>query len=109
MYKGVSGNYEETLPHIDEPEFDGSKAVNFIIERAMADDGRELVLMPTGKLTNITLALAKEPAITEKVRIVWLGTNYPEPGEYNFDNDITALDPILESDVQIRDGHGPLR
>ena len=99
VYKGASGNYEEILPHIGEPEFDGSEAVDLIIDRAKADDTRELVLMPIGKLTNIALALKKDPSIAKKVRIVWLGTNYPEPGEYNFDNDIPALDPILKSDV----------
>jgi inosine-uridine nucleoside N-ribohydrolase len=99
VYKGASGNYDEILPHIAEPEYDGSEAVDFIIDRAKADDTRELVLMPIGKLTNITLALKKDPSIAKKVRIVWLGTNYPEPGEYNFDNDIPALDPIIESEV----------
>lgn len=99
VYKGASGNYEEILPHIAEPKFDGSEAVDFIIERALADDDRELVLMPIGKLTNIALALKKNPSIASKVRIVWLGTNYPEPGEYNFDNDIPSLDPIIEANV----------
>ena len=99
VYKGANGNYEKILPHIGAPEFDGSDAVNFIIERALADDARKLVLMPIGKLTNIALALKKAPAIAKKVRIVWLGTNYPEPGEYNFVADIPSLDPILESDV----------
>jgi len=100
VYKGASGNYEEILPHITEPEFDGSEAVDFIIERALARDDRKLVLMPIGKLTNITLALKKNPSIASKVRIVWLGTNYPEPGEYNFDNDIPSLDPIIEANVR---------
>ncbi len=99
VYKGASGNYEEILPHIKEPEFDGSEAVDFIIDRANADDARELVLMPIGKLTNIALALKKDPSIAKKVRIVWLGTNYPDPGEYNFVNDIGALDPIMESEA----------
>jgi len=99
VYKGASGSYKKILPHIAEPEFDGSEAVDFIIDRANADDARKLVLMPIGKLTNIALALKKAPSIAKKVRIVWLGTNYPEPGEYNFENDIPALDPILESDV----------
>lgn len=96
---GASGTYEEILPQIGKPQYDGSKAVDFIIQRALADDPRQLVLMPIGKLTNISLALKKAPAIAKKVRIVWLGTNYPEPGEYNFVNDIGALDPILDSGV----------
>ncbi len=31
--------------------------------------------------------------------MVWLGTNYPEPGEYNFVNDVSSVAPLLESDV----------
>ncbi|GAG04402.1 unnamed protein product, partial [marine sediment metagenome] len=99
VYKGASGNYEDILAHVAEPEFDGSQAVDFIIDRAKADDARELVLMAIGKLTNVALALKKAPSIANKVRIVWLGSNYPEPGEYNFENDIPALNPILESEV----------
>lgn len=99
VHRGASGNYEAILPHIAEPEFDGSEAVDLIIERALAPDDRKLVLMPIGKLTNIALALKKNPSIAKKVRIVWLGTNYPECGEYNFINDIPSLDPIIEADV----------
>lgn len=96
---GASGKYEEILPHLGNAKFDGSEAVDFIIDRALADDSRPLILMPIGKLTNIALALKKAPSIANKVRIVWLGSNYPEPGEYNFVHDIKAVDPILESDV----------
>jgi purine nucleosidase len=96
---GATGKYQEILPQIEKPEYDGSAAVDFIIERALADDSRPLVLMPIGKLTNIALALKKAPQIASRVRIVWLGTNYPAPGEYNFVNDLTALDPVLQSDV----------
>ncbi len=96
---GASGKYEEILPTIDQPQYDGSEAVDFIVRQAMADDPRPLVLMPVGKLTNISLALKKVPEIAKRVRIVWLGSNYPEPGEYNFVNDIKSIDPILEADV----------
>ena len=100
IYKGASGSYDEIVNHLNEPDFDGSEAVNFIIERAHAADDRKLVLMPVGKLTNITLALKKDPSIASRVRVVWLGTNYPEPGEYNFENDTLAVKPLLESDVE---------
>ena len=33
IYKGASGTYDEIKNHVSEPEFDGSEAVNFIIER----------------------------------------------------------------------------
>lgn len=100
IYKGASGTYDEIKNHVFESEFDGSKAVNFIIERAKVKDDRKLVLLPVGKLTNIALALKKDPSIASKIRIVWLGTNYPDPGEYNFVNDNTAIEPILTSDVK---------
>lgn len=99
VYAGESGTYEEILPHIAEPTYDGSDAVDFIVERAQAEDRRPLILMPIGKLTNIALALAKAPSIARKIRIVWLGSNYPEPGEYNLENDVTSLAPILESEA----------
>ena len=88
---GANGKYNEIVPHVSEEDFDGSAAVNHIIERAHADDPRPLVLMPIGKLTNVSLALKKDPTIAKRIRIVWLGTNYPEPGEYNFVHDLTAL------------------
>ena len=100
IYKGASGTYEEIKDQLHQPQFDGSEAVNFIVERANVQDSRKLVLLPVGKLTNIALALTKDPSIADKVRIVWLGTNYSDPGEYNFDNDISALDPIINSDVE---------
>lgn len=99
IYKGASGSYEEIKDAVHEQEFDGFEAVNFIIERAKVKDGRRLVLLPVGKLTNIALALKKDPSIASNIRIVWLGTNYPDPGEYNFVNDTSAVKPILDSDV----------
>jgi hypothetical protein len=100
IYKGASGTYAEIKGEVNQSKFDGSEAVNYIIECAKAQDERKLVLLPVGKLTNIALALKKDPSIAKNVRIVWLGTNYPDPGEYNFDNDTTAVNPILESDVE---------
>ena len=100
IYKGASGTYDEIKAQVHQPQFDGSEAVNFIVARANAQDSRKLILLPVGKLTNIALALKKDPSIADQVRIVWLGTNYPDPGEYNFDNDISALDPIINSDVE---------
>ncbi len=99
LYKGANGSFEEIKDHIHETEFDGHEAVNFIIEEALKYRGQELILLPVGKLTNIALALLKEPAIAETVRIVWLGSNYPKPGEHNQNYDIPAMNYILDVDV----------
>jgi inosine-uridine nucleoside N-ribohydrolase len=100
VLRGADQSFQEISASLDRPDFDGAPAVQFIIERARAADRRPLVLLPIGKLTNIALALRKEPAIIPRVRIVWLGSNYPEPGEYNQVNDEPALNYILETGVQ---------
>ena len=99
VLRGADKSFEEIKGQLDGPDFDGAEAVNFIIERAKAADSRRLVLLPVGKLTNIALALAKEPSIIPKVRVVWLGSNYPDPGEYNQVNDEPSLNYILDTGV----------
>ncbi len=99
VYRGADGSFDAIRPQLSQPGYDGAEAVNFIIQRANAPDKRRLVVLPVGKLTNIALALAKDPSIASKVRIVWLGSNYPEPGEYNQVNDEPSLNYILDAGV----------
>lgn len=99
VIKGANAGFSEIRKDLDKDEFDGHEAVNFIIAEAMKKRKETLVLLPVGKLTNVALALEKEPAIAKKVRIVWLGANYPDPGEYNLDNDTASLNYILKTEV----------
>ncbi len=99
LYTGAQNSFEEIKNHIEDQKFDGHEAVDFIIEQAMKPREDRLVLLSVGKLTNIALALKKEPRIAEKVRIVWLGSNYPRPGEHNQDWDIPSMNYILDVDV----------
>ncbi|MEM8487253.1 MAG: nucleoside hydrolase [Bacteroidota bacterium] len=99
LFKGASATYGEILPDINQPDFDGHEAVDFIIERAHAADERPLVLAPIGKLTNIALALAKDPSIAARVKILWLGSNWPAPGEYNLVNDTSSVNPVVFSEA----------
>ncbi len=94
---GASGQYHEIVTTLQQPAFDGQEAVNFIIEKARASSESKLILIPVGKLTNIALALAKAPDIASKVKVIWLGSNWPEPGEYNLENDTTAIAPLLNN------------
>lgn len=98
LLKGAEKSYAEIAPTIDQSNFDGNEAVDFIISEAMKmKDEERLVLVPVGKLTNIALAFLKEPKIIDKVRVVWLGANYPDPGDYNLVNDTTSVNPVIES------------
>ncbi|MEX0987585.1 MAG: nucleoside hydrolase [Bacteroidales bacterium] len=97
--RGADKSFAEIRGSLGSGQFDGAEAVNFIIQQAAQFENHELVLLPIGKLTNIALALEKEPSIANRIRIVWLGSNYPGPGEYNLENDTSALSYILASDV----------
>jgi len=99
VIKGANGNFEEIRTQLNQEVFDGSEAVDFIIQEAKKKRKEALVLLPVGKLTNVALALEKEPSIAKNIRIVWLGANYPAPGEYNLDNDIASMNYILEQKV----------
>jgi hypothetical protein len=98
-YKGANGSFEEIRTQIHAPDFDGYEAVNFIIEQAKKKSDRKLVLLAIGKLTNIALALEKDPSIIPNVRVVWLGSNYPKPDEYNLLSDLSAARYLLECPV----------
>lgn len=100
LMKGAEASYKEIREFISNDSFDGFAAVNFIIEEAMKKRNNKLVLLPVGKLTNIALALEKEPAIADKVRIVWLGSNYPETGEHNKVWDKESMNYLLDQDVE---------
>jgi len=96
---GADDNFEDILPNIGNDQFDGKEAVDFIIEQARIPRDQPLVLLPVGKLTNIALALAIAPDIKENVKIIWLGGNFPEKGEYNLEADVPSLNYVLEQDV----------
>ena len=97
VYRGANGSFTEIAPHVGETTFDGKAAVDMILAQSRKARPQKLVLVPIGKLTNIALALKKEPALANRVRVVWLGSNYPDPGEYNQENDEGALQFILDS------------
>jgi purine nucleosidase len=98
---GAQNRFDEIQPHLDEAEFDGHEAVDFIIEQALRERDGELIILAVGKLTNVALALAKEPSIADNIRVVWLGANYPGTGEHNKVWDIPSVNYVLDSDVPL--------
>jgi len=68
---GESGLDGPTLPS-PTISLDPRHAVDFIIDTIMASETGEITLVPTGALTNIALALRKEPRIVERVKQVVL-------------------------------------
>src|SRR2546426_10720650 len=86
----------------------GQHAVDLIIERVMAAP-REITLVPIGPLTNIALALRKEPRIAEHVReVVIMGGALRVPGnvtpeaEFNIYADPHAAHIVFHAGWPIR-------
>ncbi|MCQ2119974.1 MAG: nucleoside hydrolase [Bacteroidales bacterium] len=99
---GATASFEEISGTLDNPEHDGFQAVDFIIQQALAHSPKnKLTVIPVGKLTNVALAIAKEPRIVPNLKVVWLGSNYPDPGEHNMVCDIPSMNYVIESDVEL--------
>ena len=96
LLKGANLSFEEIAEEWNPDNFDGQEAVDAILE---ATGEEELIIVALGKLTNIALALKKDPELATKTRVVWLGSNYPEPGEYNQINDTIAMNYVLNSEI----------
>ncbi len=101
LFKGADKSFTEIRPSLGDAQFDGHGAVDFIIQQGEAfSAANKLVIIAVGKLTNIALAIQKDSALTDKIRLVWLGSNYPEPGEYNQDNDTVSMNYLLNTNLE---------
>lgn len=98
LLKGANGAFGHIRTELNSENFDGAEAVNFIIKKAL-ESKSALTVIAVGKLTNVALALEKNPKIAQKIKVIWLGSNYPDAGEYNLANDIEAVNYVLQTDV----------
>lgn len=89
--ESIHGDSGMDGPVLPEPslELDGRHAVDLIIDTIMSHDPGTVTLIPTGALTNIALAVRKEPRIAERVAEVVLmgggyhGGNWSAAAEFN--------------------------
>jgi purine nucleosidase len=97
-------------PELPEPRtaLEGKHAVDFIIETLMTREAGTVTLCPLGPLTNIALAMAREPRIVPRIReIVLMGGGFFEGGnttpaaEFNILVDPHAADIVFRSGVPI--------
>ena len=97
-------------PDLPEPTMplQARHGVDFIVETLMASKAGEITLCPLGPLTNIALALIREPAIAPKVReIVLMGGGFFEGGnvtpaaEFNIYVDPEAAKAVFSSGIPI--------
>ncbi len=77
-------------------------AVNKIIEIALKN--KKTYILGIGAITNIALAIKKEPKIINKIEVIWLGGNelgYKDNLGYNFKQDIEAVKIVFNSKVNL--------
>jgi len=97
-------------PDLPEPtmKLQEQHAVDFIIETLLSENAGAVTLCPLGPLTNIALALVREPRIALSIKeIVLMGGGFFEGGnvtpaaEFNIYVDPHAADVVLKSGVPI--------
>ncbi len=78
-----------------------NEAVNKIIQIAKKND--KTYILSIGCITNIALAIKKEPSIINKIEVIWLGTNFlfMKNNDFNFRQDVEAVRYVLDSKVNI--------
>ena len=77
-------------------------AVKKIIEIALKNE--KTYIMAIGAITNIALAIIKEPKILEKIEVIWLGGHsllQDNNLEFNFKQDIEAVKIVFESKAKL--------
>ncbi|MER9297501.1 nucleoside hydrolase [Mesorhizobium sp. M0621] len=97
-------------PQLPEPtmKLQDQYAVDFIVETLMTEESGTITLCPLGPLTNIALALIREPRIALRIKeIVLMGGGFFEGGnvtpaaEFNIYVDPHAADVVLKSGIPI--------
>lgn len=87
----TDNGYEET-----------TAAVSSIIETVMKNE--KTYILGIGAITNIAIALKKEPRIKEKAEVIWLGGHeigFPDNEEYNFRQDVSGVRTVFESGIKL--------
>ncbi len=80
-----------------------SEAARDLAARAMASD-EPLYVLAIGAITNVASALLLEPAIKDRIVVVWLGgqpLHFPRTVEFNLIQDIKAAQVVLDSGVPL--------
>ena len=94
--------FKGSMGYIQNGYDENNDAVNKIIEVALKND--KTYILGIGAITNIALAIKKEPKIIDRIEIIWLGGNeieYKDNLEYNFKQDIEAVKIVFDSTVKM--------
>lgn len=104
---GDTGIDGANIPPATRPA-EAAHGVDHIIEACLSSPDSSITLCPVGPLTNVGMAIAKDPSIIPKIReVVWMGGAVDEPGnttalaEFNAYVDPHAAHIVFTSGVPI--------
>ncbi len=91
------------IPLVDEQTPQESEGAKYIVEEAMKDDPHPLYIACQGSLTDVASAILMEPAICERMTVIWIGGGiYPKGGrEFNLSQDIAAANVLFKSQMPV--------
>ncbi|MGN0005036.1 MAG: nucleoside hydrolase [Candidatus Gastranaerophilaceae bacterium] len=81
---------------------EANAAVNKIIEVALKNN--KTYIMAIGAITDVALAIKKEPKIIDKIEVIWLGGHSLLQNnnlEFNFKQDVNAVKIVFDSKVKL--------
>lgn len=94
--------FKGSMDYIQNGYNENNDAVNKIIEIALKNN--KTYIMAIGAITNVALAIKKEPKIIERIEIIWLGGHsllQDNNKEFNFRQDTEAVRIVFESKVKL--------
>lgn len=93
--------YKGAIKYFTEDPNQTNEAIEKIIQIALKND--KTYILSIGCITNVALAIKKEPSILEKIEVIWLGTNFlfMKNNDFNFRQDFKAVIYVLNSKVKI--------
>lgn len=94
IYKGSRG-------YLTNGYEDETDAVKKIIEEC--HKGEKVTVIAIGCLTNIALAIKKDPSIINNMEVIWIGSNFlvGDNQDFNFRQDVEAVRTVFESTVNL--------
>ena len=93
--------FKGALQYMNDSE-EENDAVRKIIE--IANKNQKTTILAIGAITNVALAIKKDPTIISKIKVVWLGGNTfltKDNNEFNFRQDIKAVQTVFHSGVDL--------
>ena len=94
--------FKGSIDYLKNDNNEDNDAVNKNIKIANKND--KTYILAIGAITNVALAIKKEPQIINKIEVIWLGGNSflsKENKEFNFKQDVQAVKTVFESKVKL--------